>query len=1073
MHMLTRHALPAALLCLPCLLPGSARAQEKQQKPPVTVTVVGASPTPADALAPKYAKEGIVYEKVSTVTAYQADGTGEKTMQVTARVLSDSGVHQAGLLNFVYASGNEQVHLDYVRVRKPDGTVIDTPAGDAQDMPTEVTREAPLYSDLRELQIPVKSLSTGDEVEYKIHYVEQKPNAPNEFWGAANFITTNVVLDESYELSFPKDKYVLVLSPANQPLITEENGRRVYLWHSSQLEPTADRKQTPPDPDDLPAISFTTFHSWQEVGDWYAGLARDRAAVTPEIQAKADALVQGKTTDDEKIEAIYHYVSTQVRYIGVDFGIGRYQPHSAETVLENQYGDCKDKHTLLAALLKAAGYHAWPALIGTSVKLHPELPMPAQFDHVITVVSLPHRLIWLDSTPEVTPYRMLMSPIRDKEALVIPTTGQPELMRTPANGPFPFQDTYTATGKIDSDGTLTGHISIEMRGDTEVSFREIFHNLPRAQWQQAGQTLSERMGFAGTVSNLDIGLPERTEKPFVYSYDYTRKQYADWANRRILPLTMAVSLNDLGDDKPTKPIELGSPRIEDHHSVLELPPNYTAILPSAVKYTTDFATYEADYTLDGNKLTTIRKLAILKNEVPETRADDYTKFTKHVEDDENQYIQLVAANAAIKPDTTPSNPEALEFMQTAAANLTNHNYIDARANLQQAQQLNPKQPGLWGEFAYLEMMSNHLDVAIDDLRKEVQYHPESTLAWQQMSQIQIRLKRLDDAAQTLRNELKALPGNTDAEAQLASLLILQKKYDDAATLYETAAKQLPENKEMRIQAGRAEMLSGKHDAGLTNVQQALQGSTDPGVLNDGAYELADFNVDLPTAESSAKKALDTLNKETAQITLGNLSRDDLAHVNLLTATWDTMGWVYFREGNLPLAESYIRAAWNTTQASEVGGHLGQIYEKEGKLKDAAEVDSLALSAGTLTPDPSGTDAIRDRLDKLNARGYFASSKDAGEELGKLRSLSVPKVSKEEGSADFFVLLSAGKVEDVQFIHGDEQLRPAADAIKKVSFAEEFPKDSAARLVRRGILFCSSVTKDCQLTLLLPQSVTLQ
>ena len=245
------------------------------------------------------------------------------------------------------------------------------------------------------------------------------------------------------------------------------------------------------------------------------------------------------------------------------------------------------------------------------------------------------------------------------------------------------------------------------------------------------------------------------------------------------------------------------------------------------------------------------------------------------------------------------------------------------------------------------------------------------------------------------------------------------------------------------------------------------------MLNDAAYELADFNLDLPTAESSTKTALDTLDKETAQITLGNLTRDDLAHVNLLTAAWDTMGWVYFREGNLPLAESYVQAAWKTSQASEVGGHLGQIYEKEGKLKEAAEVDALALSAGTLTPDPSGTDAIRDRLDKLNARGYFASSKDPGEELGKLRTISIPKISTEEGSADFFVLLSVGKVDDVQFIHGDEQLRTAADAIKKANFPGEFPKESSARLVRRGILFCSSATKDCQFTLLLPQSVTLQ
>ncbi len=56
------------------------------------------------------------------------------------------------------------------------------------------------------------------------------------------------------------------------------------------------------------------------------------------------------------MKALYSYVSTQFRYIGVSFGIGRYQPHGAAEVLANQYGDCKDEHTLLASLLAAVGF---------------------------------------------------------------------------------------------------------------------------------------------------------------------------------------------------------------------------------------------------------------------------------------------------------------------------------------------------------------------------------------------------------------------------------------------------------------------------------------------------------------------------------------------------------------------------------------------------------------------------------------------------------------------------------------------------------------------------------------------
>ena len=104
-------------------------------------------------------------------------------------------------------------------------------------------------------------------------------------------------------------------------------------------------------------------------------LQKEPLQVTPAIRAKAADLTRGLQTDDEKIHAIYDFVSLRFHYIGLDFGIGRYQPHAAEDVLENGYGDCKDKHTLLASLLKAAGYEAWPVLIHNQRKLDPR-PLP-------------------------------------------------------------------------------------------------------------------------------------------------------------------------------------------------------------------------------------------------------------------------------------------------------------------------------------------------------------------------------------------------------------------------------------------------------------------------------------------------------------------------------------------------------------------------------------------------------------------------------------------------------------------------------------------------------------------------
>ncbi len=1053
-----------SLLPLLCLLASVSLAQQKTSEEPKIVTTVEVQPE-----KPDYSKEGAIFEKVATSFDFNADGTGTKTIEVAARVQSAAAVQQFGVITFPYASGNERIAVDYLRVCKPDGSVVETPASDAQDMPTDVTRAAPFYSDLKELQIPVKSLSPGDEIQYRIHFDIFKPEAEGQFWGSNSWITTNVVLDQTIQLSFPSNKYVLVLSPSQTPQISEQSGRKTYVWKSSQLKATGGDDKGTPDPDAMPSVAWTTFHSWQEVGDWWASLAKDRAAVTPEIQSKVQELLQGKTTDEEKMQAIYNFVSLQVRYIGVAFGVGRYQPHSAEEVLENQYGDCKDKDTLLQAMLKAAGFDAWPALIGSAHKLHPELPSPEQFDHVITVVPRGNSVIWLDSTPEITPWEMLIAPLRDKQALVMPTTGEPKLMRTPADSPFPFLTTYTAIAKLDSDGTLSGHISLTMRGDSEIVFRELYRATPRAQWQQLAQNISQNLGYAGTVSNLDVSRPDRTDQPFQTSWDYDRKEYADWANHRILPLMTVVDLPAAGDSG--KPVDLPSKETETFHSEITLPAQYTAVLPQSVKYASPWATYETTYKLDGNKFITDRKVQILDSKVPADQAQKYKDFMDKVSTDAGQYVQLVAAGGP-KPDTTPSNPDAVGLIQAAWAELNNHNPSAARTDLQNAEQLNPRERGLWAEYGALDMMENRLDDAQADLHKEIQYHPDNAQVYNMLAALEVRMKNTDAAIATLQDLLKVFPDDVSGEISLGSLLVLEKKYNDAATLLEGAAKKSPANKILDIQAGHADILAGKRDAGAALLHSALDGSDSPEILNDASYEMADGNLDLPAAEAGCKKALDILDKQTSAITLAGLTRDDIQHVQLLTATWDTMGWIYFREGKTDLAESYVRAAWFTSQPSEVGDHLGQIYEKEGRLQDAANTYALADAAGTLSPSPQGKEDVANREKALAARGFHAKFRDAGEELGKQRSVYLPRITKDFSSADFFVLLSPGKVEDVSFIKGDERLKSAADLLRKADFGAQFPQGSDARLARRGILACSGVTDQCQFTLLLPQSVSI-
>ena len=135
---------------------------------------------------------------------------------------------------------------------------------------------------------------------------------------------------------------------------------------SSRRKRRKEEKERRPD-DERPDIQLTTF---RKLGaDWAAGtpnLEKDRRMPTPEVRTKAEELTKGLNSDLEKTEALYDYVAKNFRYVSLSLGVGRYQPHAAADVLQDQYGDCKDKHTLLASLLEAEGLHASSVLINST-----------------------------------------------------------------------------------------------------------------------------------------------------------------------------------------------------------------------------------------------------------------------------------------------------------------------------------------------------------------------------------------------------------------------------------------------------------------------------------------------------------------------------------------------------------------------------------------------------------------------------------------------------------------------------------------------------------------------------------
>jgi len=1050
------------------------------------------SPQNADKI--DYSQEAAVIEQQETKISFDNDGKRNREQVTRVRINSDAGVQQWGVLSLPYQSATETVEIGYVRVRKPDNTVISTPEDNVQDLDSEITRSAPFYSDLREKHVAVKGLAKGDTLEFQVLWHPVKALIPGQFWFEYNFHKTGIVIDERLEISAPANRAVKFKGPASTQKIETTNGMKIYSWNCSRIQ---DEKDSETDKSNVavarglapaPDVQFSSFQSWDEVGSWYWRLQSDRAEPSPAVKAKAAELTAGLSSDTAKIQTLYNFVSTKYRYIGIAFGIGRYQPHASDDVLSNNYGDCKDKHTLLSALLQASGITLYPALISSAHALDPDVPSPAQFDHIIGYLPEGKDALWIDTTPEVAPLGFLLAPLRDKPALVMRGEKSAELIKTPPEPPFASIQTFKIEGKLNQDGSLDAHVEDTIRGDVEVILRAAFRRVPQPQWKDLVQQLSYGLGYSGTVSDVNAAAADVTNEPFHFSYSYNRKDFPDWSNHQLTVPGHPFYLPQARDDSK-EPLWIGplSETISD--SKIEVPKGYAPQVPLDVDLKYDFAEYHAKYSLDGGAIHAKRRMVSKMHEVPVAELDDYRTFFKNVRNDVDRYVQT-SSSGATSPATAAVGfygrfAEALRSLPESDVAAANAAELDGRSSasggdtskmmeaFQRAISADPKFTRGWIELAAAQLAAGQNEAALDSLVKAISVDTSALIPHKLYAQTLGYFKRNEAALQAWRDTLKVAPEDLQANSSVGWYLVQQKQYADALPYLEVAAR-LDTTGVQQFRLGSAYLKAGQADKGESALQSLVDKDATALNFNNAGYELADNNVDLPKALDFAQRAVSLEEKRSQEIHISSLTDDDLGNTNSIASYWDTLGWVEFHLGHLDQAEAHLRSAWLLTQNAVVGDHLGQVYEQQNKREQAIHMYRLAVA----TPEgqSSDRDVAREHLAHLGVEGptndiiLRRGGNWSGDELSKIRTVKLKAVMSSSATAEFCLLVTSGpKITDVSFVSGSAKLRGLSEELKAAKLEMSFPPGSSAVLLRRAIVMCSPVS-GCQAVLYPPNSV---
>lgn len=263
--------------------------------------------------------------------------------------------------------------------------------------------------------------------------------------------------------------------------------------------------------------------------------------------------------------------------------------------------------------------------------------------------------------------------------------------------------------------------------------------------------------------------------------------------------------------------------------------------------------------------------------------------------------------------------------------------------------------------AYRE--AHQYDKAVATAREAVQKQPKNddlklTLARQLADTGQV-----EQGIAMAKGVLDSNPKNLGAYFQLAQIYTDLRRWKDASETLDAADKQATKKEEHTMVTFQRAMMADRarhYDEAETNFKKVLE--TDPNnalTLNNYGFMLADRNVRLDEALTMIRKAV-------------QLEPTNYAYL-------DSLGWVYFRMGKYTQAEDDLqRAISRGASDPTVHDHLGDVYEKTGRLKQAAAQWELSLNeyAHTVQADMDSGDVskVQKKLDSARVRLAKESSK---------------------------------------------------------------------------------------------------
>ena len=531
-----------------------------------------------------------------------------------------------------------------------------------------------LVSDIRAKILPIPASDPGNIVGYEIEQ-EERLYILQEEWLFQSSLPTR---EARFTLNLPAGweyKVTWINFPEAKPTSSLPTQSQ---WVVSDVKPIRTEDDMPPwkgiagqmllsliPPGDSQKKGFV---SWSEMAKWESDLAQGRRDPSPEIKQKVVELTTGAPTTLAKMQALATFVQHDIRYVAIELGIGGLQPHPARDIFFHRYGDCKDKATLLSAMLKEIGVDSYYLDVNiTRGGVGAQSPAGlGWFNHEILAIRLPDdlkdpslaailtqqkigRILIFDPTNEMIPLGRLGGSLQSSYGLLVTPDGG-ELLQLPQLSPDTSGVRRSGKLVLSPNGTLSGEVQELRLGDMGAYQRYVLSTTTQDKDRIKPIETSLSHSLASfQITKASIGNLHAQDQPFVYNYSFTADRYAKPAGNLLIvrPRVIGLKSSDILERKePRKyPVEFDGPQKDLDVYEITLPAGYVVDdLPPPSDADYSFASYHSKTELQGNVLRYTRTYEIKELSVPTSKLNDLKALYRIIATDERNTAVLKPAS---------------------------------------------------------------------------------------------------------------------------------------------------------------------------------------------------------------------------------------------------------------------------------------------------------------------------------------------------------------------------------------------------------------------------------------------